>query len=520
MQHGGVIPKLDGASIRKIAVVGDRQHGSYKLPCIGLGATMCTYSNSLQNAQVALYRRVLYRYDKATGEYKPRIVPSEEAVDAAIGRFRRRFTRRSFAPVRCGLGEYHQLYTGHKRKVYEAAERSLVTRSLGFTDWRTLLFVKVENTKLGADPRGIQTRSPRFHASLGRFLKLNEKSFYYGVDSYFGEKTITKGLTAEGIGELMKDKFHAFSDPCAIGLDASRFDRSVSIPLLRFVHDIYRMVLGRDPELEWLLSKQLENVGVAYTDGGNIKYKVEGGIMSGDVDTSLKGCLIMCALVGGWMDVCGVKAKLINNGDDCVAFMERRDAGRFMAGMQEWFLALGFDIVAEDPVYELEKVEFCQARPVLSSNDTYIMCRDPRTATVKDGTCRLDVSQVSSMKAWAGSVADCGMALAGDMPIFCSFYPMLQRYAGGSRMDWMVRHSGYKNGLQWLSEGMSVRSGVTDASRLSFWRAWDILPHVQRLIEEYYMSVNFADRFEGPIHKLTPSVYESPLTLRLLADGS
>lgn len=520
MQHDGEIPVLDGARVERNGMDRAGFHGAYKFPGIGLGTTLGVYSNSLQNMVIGLYRRVLYKYDKEQKTYKPRIVPSVEMVDKRLLRFQRKFTRRSFVPVRCGLRDYPLLYTGGKRKIYERAVESLERDSLKPKDYQVNAFVKVEATKLNADPRVIQTRSPRFHASLGRFLKLNEKSFYYGVDGYFGEKTITKGLNADEVGQLIQSKFESFSNPVAIGLDASRFDRSVSIPVLQYVHGIYRRILGHDDELETLLRAQIRNFGRGYALDGRVKYKVDGGIMSGDVDTSLKGCLIMCSLVASWLEHTGVKAKVLNNGDDCVVFMERHNQYKFMDGLDVWFGQLGFDIVAEQPVYEIEHVEFCQARPVVSGDGTYVMCRNPVVASVKDSICRLPIQSVDAARAWAGSVYDCGMAMAGDMPIFSAYYPVYGRYAGSMRMNWMYQHSGYANGLVWFSRRMKGRVGVSDMTRVSFWRAWDIAPHEQRAIEDYYATLGIGQGFEGPIENLPQTSFQPPESVCYLSHGS
>lgn len=519
MQHSAVLPVLDGARVVRKGVVRARQHGSFKLPCIGMGPWMKVYSNSLQNAVVGLYRRVLYKYNKDTDTYNPRTQPSDELVHSRLGVFVRRFTRGAFKSVRCGLGEYPSLYTGGKRKVYERAVESLSRDSIRHKDAIVKGFVKVESTKLGADPRLIQTRSPRFHAMLGTYLKKNEKALYYGVDAYFGEKTITKGLNADDIGQLMHEKFNGTPNCVAVGLDASRFDRSVSKPLLKFVHDIYRAHMGTDSTFEWLLKRQLSNIGRIYAYDGVVKYNVEAGVMSGDVDTSLKGCLIMCALVGSWLKHVGVKAKVLNNGDDCVVFLSRCDLSKFTKGLNEYFAQLGFDIVAEKPVDVLEKVEFCQSRPVVSSAGTYTMCRNPHVASVKDTICRLDVAKVVDMQAWAGSVSDCGLALAGDMPVFSAYYGLMARYSQDKRAEWMKHHSGYANGLLWLSKGMVRRHGVTDASRISFWQAWDILPHEQRAIEEYYAQVEIGKCFEGPIENYPQTSFHAPETLGYLSNG-
>lgn len=263
----------------------------------------------------------------------------------------------------------------------------------------------------------------------------------------------------------------------------------------------------------------LKNHGVAYCTDGKINYTVNGGIMSGDIDTSLKGCLIMCSMVKSWLQHCGVRAKLINNGDDCVLFCNDDDRVQLTKGMTQYFSQVGIDVVAEPPVYEVERVEFCQAKPVRASNDTYIMCRNPFMASSKDSMTTVDISDVHSAKAWAGAVSDCGLALAGDMPVFAAYYGTLARYSDNVRKQWMADDTRFTSGLRWYAKGMIRRSGVTDETRISFWRAWGILPHEQRAIEEYYDEVRIGDHYEGPVENLSHRDFHAPLQLRYLSNG-
>lgn len=518
MQHSGVIPKLCGAVVSHKSVVRHRREGVYKLPSVAIGPRLGVYNTTVQNAHVALSRRVMFKYNKSTDTYTERTVPSGDVL-RCMEVIKRKLVRLTPMPVRCGLMDYPKLYTGGKRKVYERAVKSLLTNPLNSEDALVQAFVKLENTKIGADPRLIQSRSPRFHASLGCFIRPLEKALYRAIDHVFGEVTITKGLNGEQVGQLIADKFARFGKPVAIGLDASRFDRSVSKPMLQWVHSIYQGIYGRDRELRMMLDCLLDNHGVCFARDGKITYDVSGGVMSGDIDTSLKGCTIMCSMVWTWLRRVGVKASVVNNGDDCVVIMEEADRARFSEGMEEFFTELGFDIIAEEAVDEIERIEFCQARPVVCSNGLYVMCRNPRVATVKDSMCRIPIERKVDARNWMSAVASCGLALAGDMPIFANYYRMFEREAGLKSRSWVKQSGLFANGLYHLSKGMSIRDGVTDATRVSFWRAWGILPHEQRAIEEYYDGVNLSSDYMGPIENCAQDSFHTPPTYQVLADG-
>nr|QXN75424.1 MAG: RNA-dependent RNA polymerase [Grapevine-associated RNA virus 10] len=468
---------------------------------------MGVYTTSVQVALAGLMRRVLYKYVKDDNAYLPRVVPSTELVTERLGDFFHRLKCVVDVNVmRCRWDDYPNFYSGGKRKSYMRAVATLLRSPYSrVRDALVKAFVKVEPTQPGKDPRLIQTRSIRYHVLLGSFVRPAEKLIYRAVDKLFGGRTIVKGLNAGQVGALIAEKWHSFRDTVAIGLDASRFDRSVSEPLLVLVHSILLHMYNYDPELAMYLQHQTQNRGIIGCDDGFISYKVDGGIMSGDVDTSLKGCVIMCALVWSWARSAGVRLQLVDNGDDCVAFMERGDMARFIDGMSGWFAQLGVDIVAEEPVYELEKVVFCQTQPVLGSGGTYVMCRNPITASVKDSMTTVNLSVSAEYKRWMSSVAACGTALAGDMPIFCEIYAAYGRFAG-----YELHERTMTGGLKWLSDGMKARHGVTELTRYSFWRAFEIPPFVQREVEAYYQQLSLGTGLADPKEISFPERFRVP----------
>jgi len=354
---------------------------------------------------------------------------------------------------------------------------------------------------------------------LGRYLKPNEKRIYRGIDRVFGERTIVKGMNGSEVASHIVGKFNSFPNGCAIGLDASRFDRSVSRPVLELVHRHYRRIFGEEANMERLLSMQLTNHGRIILPDGTVRYTVEGGVMSGDIDTSLKGCFIMCALVLAWSRHIGCRVKFVNNGDDCVAFMDRSDEQKFRHGMAEWFAELGFDIVAEPTAYCIEHIEFCQARPVLASTAKYVMCRNPVTATTKDSMSLVDLQSHKTYRRWLGAVGACGLALAGDMPIFSVYYSKYRAMAGSLDIEGVQRHNGFANGLKFLSHGMEHRTGVTDATRLSFWEAWGIPPHIQDHVEEYYAQLDLTQPVCDPDESAPQTRFQAPIPLQSLCNA-
>lgn len=137
----------------------------------------------------------------------------------------------------------------------------------------------------------------------------------------------------------------------------------------------------RSKELADLLEYQLVNFGFARTVDGLIKYKVDGCRMSGDMNTALGNCMIMCALVWTFMtDLRRTSGEcppfeFVNNGDDVVLFVEQRDSSLVLDQLPQWFLEMGFTMKVEDPVFRLEHIEFCQMVPLEVKPGDWTMVR-------------------------------------------------------------------------------------------------------------------------------------------------
>lgn len=86
-----------------------------------------------------------------------------------------------------------------------------------------------------------------------------------------GSTVVAKGLTIDETGKLMAEKWHKFSRPVGVGIDASRFDQHVSKQALEWEHSIYNAIF-QSGELAAALKWQIHNVGFARSKDGCIKY--------------------------------------------------------------------------------------------------------------------------------------------------------------------------------------------------------------------------------------------------------
>jgi len=382
-------------------------------------------------------------------------------------------------------------YHGRKKTIYEQATQSLREEPVTKRDAVIKAFVKAEKVQVtpakpDPAPRIIQPRQPRFNAELGTYVKHIEKPIYAAIARVFGNTTVAKGMNADQVGVLLQQKFSKFKNPVAVGLDASRFDQHVRRFALRWEHSVYlNMYVGPDKrKLAWLLKQQLRNVCRAFLPDGKIKYKTDGCRMSGDMNTALGNCLLMCAMVWTHARERGVAIELINNGDDCVVLMESENLERYTDGLEEWFTQMGFTMKVERPVYTLEKIEFCKTQPVLIDGVAR-MVRAVPVSIDKDLNSLLPINDILALKNWAKDIGYCGLALTSGIPVVQEFYQTLARWGQGAK--------GFNNsilvdsGMFFLSIGMESKYiQVSDSTRYSFYLAFDISPDVQVSLEKEY----------------------------------
>jgi hypothetical protein len=322
---------------------------------------------------------------------------------------------------------------------------------------------------------------------VGRYLKLFEKELCQGFARVWGYPVVLKGYNAHDVGSWLHRHWTSFRDPVAVGLDASRFDQHVSRAALEWEHSVYNSVF-RSPELRRLLAWQLDNHGVARVEGHRVDYVVDGKRMSGDINTGLGNCLLMACMVIAYCESVGIKFRLANNGDDCVLFCERGDLPS-LARLDSWMLDFGFTLTREEPVFVLEQVEFCQARPVQCSTG-WRMVRDPRTAMSKDCVSLLGWDSEQAFRDWAGAIGGCGLSLTTGVPVWQAWYERLVRIGrvaseGATDRVW-------DSGLGYMARGVPA-AAVDDQVRVSFYRAFGILPDLQEDLEaEYSGSVSLA----------------------------
>jgi hypothetical protein len=432
------------------------------------------------------------------------IYPSLPALHQLLLPFTQALKSESFTLVPWTYPRFVESYDGRKRLRYQQAAESLDRLNVTRKDSFVSTFVKFEKLNLSAkpdpDPRVIQPRDPRFNVAIGVYIRPLEGVLLKLVNKIFGEITVLKGLNSREQGKIIHEKFCSFHDPVIVSLDAIRQDQHMSVSALRYRACLYQMFYHDDPHLAELLTMQETLRGYARDKQDYVKYYKEGGGASGDMDTSLRSCLLSCAIAYAYMRWVNVHMSVINNGDDTTVIVERSDVGK-IAGLAEFSKRAGFPMTMGDPVYELEHLEFCQTKPVFDGTE-WFMVRDPHVCLSKDLASVKHLDDETSYNTLRNSVGRCGLALAGHMPVYTAFYKALIRGAG-TRVDRDATDTGFKI----LARRMYNSGVVTDAARYSFYVAFDITPDEQVALEEYYAAAKFSwrpteivDHFGTPVH--------------------
>lgn len=440
--------------------------------------------SDLSTMACALLERMYYC--KVGNHFLPPPIPRTSIIFATLKPFRDRICKvLGRHSKRVSTEQFVLMCPPRKRPIYQKAEEDFHLYGVSKKHAHSVMFVKMEKVNPTKAPRCIQPRSPIYNLALGVYLKPIEHKVYKKIQVLFSSDVpvVFKGLNVGGMGAAMRCKWESFRKPVAIGLDATKFDMHVSVGMLKWEHSVYNHMFGNDSELAKLLGWQLNNVGRGFAHNGTLSYKVTGRRFSGDMNTALGNCLIMCAMIYCWAKTKGVKIQLANNGDDAVVFMEHEDMPLFSAGLHDWFLTLGFRMVVEKPVHTFEEIEFCQMHPVYDGS-SYRMVRNFSSSREKDSICLLRLTKETDYYKWLGAVGECGLALTSGIPVLQSFYGSYCRKGIRSRMNDAVS---MQSGMLFMSRGMEAKwEAVKEESRYSFFLAFGITPDEQRALEIYY----------------------------------
>lgn len=468
----------------------------------GLDHNLGVYNNGVDAIARALTERYFFCEDKQRGGFRKAFVPVHGAYKSShFKNFREGVMSHMPILPRLSRQQVVDRYTGSKKRVYTAAMHSLGREALTDRDAHLKMFVKFEKQDLTKAPRGINPRDPRFNLELGRYLKHAEKHVFKAINKTFGsvaKHTVIKGLNAEASGTEIRKKWDRFRKPVALPLDAEKFDMHVSVDGLKYEHTFYIAMFPGMKQLVKLLSKQLKNVGIAYAGDGVVKFSIYGTRSSGDLNTSLGNCIIMCGCIYAYAAQRGVTVELANNGDDCVVIMESEDLDRFQTGLDAWFKDHGFSMVSETPVYIFEQIEFCQTKPVCV-NGAWRMVRNQNAVMKKDPICMIPIQNNRVYRKWLDAVGTCGSILNTGVPVQQSFYGCYKRFGVKCSQE-MIDHINKDTSMQTRIRGMAMGwAAVAPSTRVSYYYAFGVLPDEQVAIEDAFERAQIGEWEGKPI---------------------
>lgn len=301
-----------------------------------------------------------------------------------------------------------------------------------------------------------------------------------------------KGYNVVQIGNIIHDAWVTYRDPAWFGLDAVRFDQHVSEACLSWEHSIYKLFYSGNAELARLLAMQLHNRGFISCADGRVEFRTKGTRCSGDMNTALGNCLLMCAMNYELILDADLhrNVRLFNNGDDCVFVGEHGDISRLHARAIAHFRVFGFLLEVEPVSRIFEKLSFCQMQPVYDGVN-WRMVRDPFVSLSKDATVLSLAYATTRLRELIASIGECGLSLTGGMPILQEFYGAFTRGSRGAKAlpDENFMASGfYRNSI-----GLHAKYyPVSDVARASFYAAFGISPTTQVALEAQFASLDLS----------------------------
>lgn len=386
-------------------------------------------------------------------------------------------------------------YSGMKRQRYERAVQDLLSAGLAEKDFWVKMFIKKEKfdplSKVNPDPRAIQYRGAKFCVALAQFLHPIEMKIYQ--IAFMGKgvphsRNIVKGLNSAARATLLVEKMSHFMDPVLIGLDASRWDKHVSREFLRLEHQVY-LWFNPDPYFAWLLSKQLINVGVS---NKGLKYVVQGRRMSGDMNTAVGNCVLMLIVLYAFLVSCALqKWDIIDDGDDSVVIIERRDLDKVVAAVPD-MVRFGLTMKIESVADNIHQIEFCQSKVIEYAPQRYKFVRSwTRVVSRSMSGCR-HWEDPKYRARTLRAIGACELALNLGVPVLQSFAVMLMRNCPeeGIRLENVHSNLLHTAKKELRALGMSIDDikpqPITIEARLSFSQAFGVSPSEQIRLEQRF----------------------------------
>lgn len=214
---------------------------------------------------------------------------------------------------------------------------------------------------------------------------------------------------------------------------------------------------------------------------------------SGDMNTALGNCLLMCALMYGLAKQLGVMVEIADDGDDCCIICSSSDKDLILERLPSFFLEAGFTAKVEMVTNVFEEIEFCQCHPVFNG-ETWVMTRSPIKALSSDLKGVGKWRDVRSLPHLLGVVGTGGAHLTKGIPVLSKFYDTFPLGTKRPRKARLALESFKETGFGRMTSGMvdgamwckrPAYTDPTDEARISFYKAFKVSPSDQVLLEAH-----------------------------------
>lgn len=392
-------------------------------------------------------------------------------------------------------------YSGRKKQRYLDAVNDLTHTGVTKSDSFIKMFVKAErfdpHAKVNPDPRAIQFRGAKYCVSLASYLHPIEQQLYLFDRASCGvprTRNVAKGLNSVTRASLLLDKLNHFERPLLISLDASRFDKHVSLELLQIEHMVYLMS-NNDPYFRWLLKQQLNNKGFSNL---GLSYKVRGRRMSGDMNTAVGNCIIMLIMMITFMRLHKVmKWDCIDDGDDIVVILEWCDIEKMSQLFKDTFLTFGMVMKVECYTEDPCKIVFCQSNIVEFRPDRWKFVRNWQ-AVVSKALCGIrHWEDVSYRKRVLKAIGLCELVLNLAVPVLQSFALSILRNCGDEQVNLHYAPEALRIRTERDLRAMGVKASniepwpIAPCARDAFARAFGLDENEQIALEKRFDSWTF-----------------------------
>lgn len=417
-----------------------------------------------------------------------------------------------------------------RRKRYEKALADLLSTGLMPKDAIISSFVKMEKLQIvdkDGDPRIIQTRNSKFHLVFSQMTKPVEHALINIADPVSGMPLIAKGRNLDERAVLLRDMWAMKTAPVALSLDLSRWDMHVQVPLLLEVIALYQRHTN-DPLITWCSQQLLFNR--CFTNK-RIRYKVEGGVMSGDMTTALGNCIAVIAIVLTFREVLysvasagvgtlalGLRTNptftqagrdflealeaealprlprdwmsVLDDGDDHVVIIEAQHADMVARLLPLWWTALGHSLKVEGRVTSLENIEFCQHKPFIGTHRVTMV---PNPCKVIPKSCLVTGKYIEDPLPYLRTVYMARAMLHKHIPVLGPFFQAQAKALGHGRMvaadsrEFSHINSSLHYLLSYTPEVLKLpdQQIVEEEDRYLMWKMWDITPTDQMFMESW-----------------------------------